>query len=51
VYLTVATGDRDRPWFWTASDGNVDLGHGYAASKQEAADAATAAYVARLRQH
>lgn len=34
------------PWFWTASDGHVDLGSDYAATKADAAAAAEEAYFA-----
>ena len=43
IYKTVAN-SSGQPWFWTASDGHVDLGTGYTASVKDAAELAEAAY-------
>jgi hypothetical protein len=43
IYKSSGT-SSDRAWFWTASDGHLDLGTGYAATAKEAAELAEAAY-------
>ena len=41
-----ASNSSGREWFWSASDGNTDWGHGYAKSRGAAAKAAEHAYFA-----
>jgi hypothetical protein len=47
AYFRVYRSDGDssaQPWVWEASDGNVDLGRGYAATARDAVELAEAVY-------